>query len=450
MTQPTNENPNVGRYVLESIRDELRAFLLLLRRQWVVALLLLAVLAVVLVMLKPLPPTEIRIAKGQPNSGLEVMANRMRDHLAPQGITLKYVESSGALDSMRLVSEGKADVAFSQSGLPPARGVHYLGSVAYQPMWLFFRGARQKDTDLATFLVGKRISIGVEGSSSRFMADLLLNQLGEDVRSRIHTLGLSNAKTLEGLKDGSLDGAILVASYDSRNIQTLLADPAMDLFSFPMTAGLARQIRYLEPVVLHAGSVQLFPPVPSRDIHMVAPTMTMVVRDDLHRATQTLLLSTAQALYGQDPDVFIRNQGFPAFVDRNLPRSKTAVRFYERGGPVRYGNAPYWIAELIDSVWVGALTLLAIVYPLMRIMPSYRRLIFDAFVTRRYDMLRRIEWRVVPGASTETLTECHRGLLDLRERVRTLWVPRGCDSAQQALLKTVNELEAKVRERLRS
>jgi hypothetical protein len=282
------------------------------------------------------------------------------------------------------------------------------------------------------------------------MADLLLEKLGEDVRSRIRVLGLNNAKTLEGLQNGSLDGAILVASFDSRNVQTLLDDPLINLFDFPMTPGLTRQIPYAEAVVLNAGSVRMFPPVPSRDIHMIAPTMTLVVREDLHRATQNLLLASAQSLYLRDSGMFTRSQGFPGFVDSNLPRSETATRFYGRGGPPRYGNTPYWLAELIDSLWVGALAFIAILYPLLRGMPTCRRLIFDSLIGRRYGTLRRIESRVIPGVSSGTLAECHAALLDLREEVRTLWVPKGADiTAQQVLLKTVNELEAKVREKMR-
>jgi len=446
MDHPPTENPNIRRYVLESVRDELQAFALLVRREWIAVVVLLAAVASLVIFWQPLPPTELRIAKGQPNSGLETMSIRMRDYLLTQGIKLTFVESSGAVDSLRLVSEGKADIGLAQSGLPVPPGVLYLGSVTFQPLWFFYTGARQKDANLAAFMVGKRISVGVAGSSSRYLADMLLAEFGEDVRSRVRLLELNNAKTLEGLQNGSLDGAILVASFDSRNVQTLLADPLINLFDFSFAPGLTSQIPFAEPVVLRAGSVRLFPTVPATDIHMVAPTMTLVVRDDLHRATQGLLLSTVQALYRRDSDMFTRSQGFPGFVDRNLPRSQTATRFYERGGPPRYGNAPYWLAELVDSLWIGALALVAIVYPLLRIMPSYRRLTFDAFVSRRYGILRRIQWRVVPGATADTLAECHASLQDLREQVRSLWVPHGCDSAHQALLKTVNELEAKIEE----
>ena len=112
--------------------------------------------------------------------------------------------------------------------------------------------------------------------------------------------------------------------------------------------------------VLPAGAVSVYPPRPAKDVRMVAVTMTLVANQDLHPATQSLLLSISKTLADHSEDVFTRGRGFPAFVDRQLPRSPVASRYYERGAPLLSGRLPYWAVSLIDSLWVSVVAMLAI------------------------------------------------------------------------------------------
>ena len=91
----------------------------------------------------------------------------------------------------------------------------------------------------------------------------------------------------------------------------------------------------------------------------------LVANQDLHPATQSLLLSISKTLADHSEDVFTRGRGFPAFVDRQLPRSPVASRYYERGAPLLSGRLPYWAVSLIDSLWVSVVAMLA-----MRILSS--------------------------------------------------------------------------------
>lgn len=448
MSNPSRrENPRVGSYVLHGWWDESVAFVLLLQREWRSALMVLVIIAVSISLLDPVPYTTLRIAKGQPGSGLEVMATRYRDALAEHGVKVELVASDGAPDNLRMVSQGLADVGFAQSGLPPLPGVTYLGSVAYQPLWLFHTGSPARMA-LPDFLMGKRLSVGIPGSGSRLISDRLLQEFGEEVRSRIDERVMNNPSTISAMRDGSLDATFLLATYDSRNAQALLSNPAFVIHDFSLTEGISRRWGFSEAVVLPAGAVSIYPPRPPQDVRMVAVTMTLVANQDLHPATQSLLLSISKALADRSEDVFTRGQGFPAFVDRQLPRSPVASRYYERGAPLLSGRLPYWAVSLIDSLWVSVVTLLAIAYPFMRFVPSQRKLAFDALVSRRYKRLRAIEDQLKGEPSRRTLMNQLTELDQLMHQTREMWIPSGCSSHHGALLSALMQLESRLFKRL--
>lgn len=442
------ENPGLVRYVAQGWRDEAFAIGLLLRREWPWALLLLALIAAGVAALDPLPEKRLRIAKGQPNSGLEVMALAYRDALREHGVALEFVDSGGAPDSLEMVAARRADVGLSQSGLPAPGPVVYLGSVAYQPLWLFHRITGSEDQGLADFLVGRQVSVGGPASGSRAMSELLLAELPEDVRIRIRERELDNARTLNGMRDGAIEAAFLLATFESRNTQTLLADPTIGLYDFAAARGLSFRLGFTEPVTLPAGAISQYPLRPSRDIRMVATTMTLVARPDLHPATQRLLLTVSRSIAQRARDPFSGERAFPAFVDRELPRSPIAERFHRQGPPALSGRVPYWVASLVDSLWVAVLALLAVVYPLARFMPSYRRLTFDALVSRRYRAAREIESDIAGVPDFGRLLECGRRLETLTREARSMWIPNGCSGSHAALLTTLLQIERKLRTRI--
>jgi TRAP-type uncharacterized transport system substrate-binding protein len=98
-------------------------------------------------------------------------AQRYAAILAKNGITLEVKASAGSLDNLRRLQADEAQVAFVQGGVVPPKadpdaeddsGLLSLGSLFYEPVWVFYRGER--DLTRLTELRGKRIAIGQEGS----------------------------------------------------------------------------------------------------------------------------------------------------------------------------------------------------------------------------------------------------------------------------------------------
>ena len=115
------------------------------------ALICFLLLAVLLRFIFPAPPTHLRIAAGSQGSYFHEVASNYKSALTKEGITLEIVQTQGALDNLQLVRDGKADLALTHDGLISAKEesqLRSLGSISYEPIWVF----RRKDTPVITDL----------------------------------------------------------------------------------------------------------------------------------------------------------------------------------------------------------------------------------------------------------------------------------------------------------
>ena len=121
------------------------------------------------------PPKTVRFASGSSWGAYNRYAQMYKQELAKEGLNVQVLETKGSTENLRLLVEGKADIAFVQGGIvPPSADVELvsLGSVYFEPLWLFIRS----DVPQSRFsqLEGKRIAIGPEGSGTRAVALELL------------------------------------------------------------------------------------------------------------------------------------------------------------------------------------------------------------------------------------------------------------------------------------
>jgi uncharacterized protein len=379
-------SPKVGKYFLLSVRDEFLALLMFCRYQWYVVVGVFGVMLLAIWFISPIPPSKLRIAAGQENSTLEFIARQYGEYFAGHGVTVEYLTTRGAADNLRLLREGKADVAFSQGGLPVARdeGILSLGSVGYQPLWFFYRGAVFEGDDFVEFLADKRISIGLPGSGTRPVADALMGALPDVARGRIGVFEMAAAESALKLLRGEIDGMFLLAGMESGNAQALLTQPDVHILSYPVADALTKYIGYMEVITLPKGTLNLSPPRPAHDVRMVATTTTVLAREILHPALQYLFMRATTELSFSERAFFERAGGFPAFTEHNIPRSEVAERYLQNGPPLLESYAPYWVASFFDRAWFAILAVLAVAYPLLRMLPGYRKTAFDIGASYKY------------------------------------------------------------------
>ena len=98
-----------------------------------------------------------------------------------------------------------------------------------------------------------------------------------------------------------------------------------------------------------------------------------------------------------------------------------AERYYRSGPPLLQRYLPFWLANLIDRMWVALFSLIAVVIPLSRVVPPLYEFRVRSRIFRWYRQLRQIEDRLgrddAPAA--ELLAELDR----LEAKARGITVP---------------------------
>src|SRR5207253_3887960 len=98
------------------------------------------------------------------------------------GITLEVRQTGGSLTNVQLLADPQSgvDVALVQSGADPGENagrIVSLASVAYVPLWVFYRG---DPIDDVRELKGRRIAVGSAESGTRALALTLLGASGAE------------------------------------------------------------------------------------------------------------------------------------------------------------------------------------------------------------------------------------------------------------------------------
>ena len=342
------------------------------------------------------------------------VVKRYQQVLARDGIDVKLAPSAGGVESLAQLRDPKSgvSVALIPDGITTKQDspeLDSLGTVFYQPLWIFSRGPLPHGHVLFR---GRRVSIGTEGSASRALSLELLGRAGWIDSKSTMLLALAPSESAEALIRGEIDAATFVDGWDSPVVQRLLRTNAVDLQSLPRANTFVRIYPYLDKLVLPAGAVDLVEPRPPTDTILIGPKCSLVVRNDLHAAIQYRLLEAAVEIHST-PSMF-RNAGeFPQAESVDLPLSPYAREFYKTGSPFLLRHLPLWLALLLEQPAVWLIPLVVILFPLFRIAPPIYDWVERRRVYRLYSDLKRLE--------DELFYSAHRGGdKDLLERLDRL------------------------------
>jgi len=378
-----------------------------------------------LIFMRPAPPREIVMSTGSADGTYHAYAQRYRDILARDGVTLRLWPSRGALQNLQRLADPsvQVDVALVQGGLIAAQqgvgGLASLGSVYYEPLWVFYRG---KDVihDLHG-LHGKMIAIGQPGSGTGILARTLLsaNGLAHPPTTLLEVGGRAAANLL---LSGGIESVFLMAEPESPLVGELIRAPGVRLLIFERAEAYTRRFPYLTRLTLPIGALDLEHNIPAQDVVLLGTTANLVVRQDLHPALMYLLLAAAAEVHGR-PTLFSRLRQFPAPEDSELPLSPEAERYYHSGPPFLQRYLPYWAANLVDRLWVLLLPAVAILLPVMRLLPAVYRWRVTSRIYRWYGRLKQMELELDEQPDQEQLEGMLRRLEHMDQAVSQIDPP---------------------------
>jgi hypothetical protein len=441
-------DPHIAHHVIESVEDELQALRAFVRFHWPWVLVMLLGVALALYAIRPFPSRTVTIATGQPKSSYDGLGNLYREFFARHGVELRLVPTNGPLDNVDVLAKDEVDAAFAIGGVPvPAgRGIVSLGSIQFEPLWLFYRGEPLKDPDALEFLRQRRLSIGPVGSGTRYVVLDLMKQHSFDSASRANLVEMPAQEAADALRAGTIDGMFLVAGMESPLLRELLADPALNLWDFRTAKAIAGRLPHIYPVVYPMGAASLSPVRPAGDVNLVATNTKVLVREDLHPAIQYLFMMAAIDFYGNRRFYFDRADGFPVFLDHDVPKSDVATKYLEHHSTSLERTFPFWLASLLDRAWLLLAALVAILLPLARLIPEYRKLHFSFVVEEHYASLRRIYRELNEESGKPGFEKVNAEFRALANQIAGMWVPAGLTEKYHFLVGALELLRARIRD----
>ncbi len=375
---------------------------------------------------RPAPPDTIVITSGRAGSMFEVASERYRKILARQGVTLKVLPSEGSLENLKRLADPDSgvDIGFVQGGLADladTSNLMSLGSVFYEPVLVFYRSPRPLSR--LSELRGKRIAIGHEGSGTRVMAETLLKANGIDAKGPTKLLDLEGKAAEEALLQHHVDAVILTGdSAAIASIVALVHTPGIRLFDFVQGDAYVGRFRYLSKLELPAGSIDLGKNLPTKPLTIVAPTVELVARSDLHPALSDMLIEAAREVHGRA--TLIQKAGeFPAPLEHEYRLSDDALRYYKTGKGFAYKHLPYWLASLVDRALVMLVPIALLLIPGLKIVPELYRWRVSGRIYRRYGELMALEREAFTQTTPEQRAELLKRLDEIEQHVITLKLP---------------------------
>jgi TRAP-type uncharacterized transport system substrate-binding protein len=372
----------------------------------------------------PAPPNRLVMSTGEEQSDYQDFGKRYQAILKRDGVQLELRTSAGALENLQRLRDTTTDVdvAFVQDGLHTDQdggALVSLGSMYYEPLWVFYRG-KQNLTQLHQ-LVGKRVSIGREGGGTRRIALQLLNLSGVTERNT-QLLALRSVDGAKALAAGKVDAAFFIGTPDTDFIEDSLHHANLKLMHLEHADAYTRRLPFLHALKLPHGTIDVVGNIPASDTQLVGLTSTLIVRDELHPALKYLLLKAAKEVHGA-PDLFAKKNQFPSDKDADFPMADEATHFYKSGPPLLQRYLPFWAATFVDRMLVVLVPLIAFLIPLTRVIPAIYGWRIRARIYRWYGELKFLETQVQADAAGAQRTE-HLAKLDwIEDRVNGIRLP---------------------------
>lgn len=346
------------------------------------------------------PPQRFVLSAASAGSPYYRYAERYKAVFERHGVNLEVRQSAGSVANLAALADAASGVhaAFVQGGIASARDRPDLlsaGRVAYEPLWVFQREGLNAER-LADFK-GKRILVGPAGGGTNLLALRLLAANG--VNAETATLINSELPAyVDLLAKGEADAGFLVLAAEAPTIQRLLRSPAARPLSFGQAEAYIQRFPFLSQLVLRQGVVDFAANIPASDITLVATTAAVLVRRDAHQALVNLLTQALIEVHGQpaleqsgETRLFQRAGEFPVASDPEFPLSDDAKRVYRSGAPFLQRYVPFWLATMVDRLFVSLVVLIPLLIPLGRLAPKLYNWRMRRRIVRWYVRLKALE-----------------------------------------------------------
>jgi len=358
------------------------------------------------------PKTNIVIAAGPKGSYFYELAESYAKELQKKGgVKAEIVETSGVLENLALLNDSSKNIDFGilQGGITNSKespDLYSLGSIFYDPIWIVYR-AGIGEVDQLSQLKGKRIAIGSKQDASQRIAKKLFKSAGID-SSNVTFEDQDVGSAVKGLLAGNLDALVFLAPPEDSVLKDIFNNPALKVMNMSQSEGIHRNLRSFTVISLPFATVDLATSKPATSMKVMATTVTIATRKDIHSALIYLMMGVIDTMH-ESPSLISDENEFPADKDVDLPLSPTAETYYKSGKPFLQHYLPFWLASFVEKMIFLLVSTAAIAYPLLSIYPAYQWVV-NRQIDELYKKLHALERELFLGkidrsAFNEKLTQ---------------------------------------------
>ncbi|HWD94753.1 MAG TPA: TAXI family TRAP transporter solute-binding subunit [Verrucomicrobiae bacterium] len=372
------------------------------------------------------PPRTLIITSGPAGSSYERIAERYRDILSSNGVTLKILPSEGSVENLRRLSDPhfRVDIGFVQTGeteVDNQATLLSLGSISHQPLLIFYRSSAP--VNILSDFAGKKLAVGAPGTGTRTLALTLLATNGVRADGATTFLDLDADDAAKAFLDGKVDAVFLMGDSASAQImRTLLHAPGIQMYDFKQADGYTRRFAYLNRLDLPQGSIDFGKDLPPNDVRLIGPTVELVARAGLHPALCDLLLEAAREVHGNASLLQHRGE-FPAPLQQELKIDPEAARYYTSGKTFLYRSLPFWLASLVNRLLVAFVPMVLLLIPGLKLVPTAYKLRTQLRIYRWYRNLLKVERELFGEIPPGKREELRQQLDQIEELVNRMKVP---------------------------
>ncbi|MEA1915674.1 MAG: TAXI family TRAP transporter solute-binding subunit [Campylobacterota bacterium] len=359
---------------------------------------------------EPTVNKHLTIASGGTTGNYYKTALLYKKLLEKQNVQVTILNTAGSVENIKLIEEGKADIAFVQSGIMGHQNnnILSLASLYYEPLWVFYKN-EGFPIDYLIQLIGKKTAIGQKGSGTHDLSSRILKDNGID-SSNSNLLNYSTKEGKQKLMQGEIDALFVVSSAKSDTVKELLENPDLKTLSFKRASAYNAKYSFLNRITLYEGTADLYMNLPDEDKHLLTTTANLVAAKGVNEELIRLLLKQTKKVHAQK-GVFEKEFQFPNLNNLDSPIHPEALRYLTHGDSWLEQIFPFWIASNIDRLKILIIPFLTLLLPLFKgIIPLYTFTMRQK-IYKWYERLHEIDLKTYGHSKLEL----KQGLIDLEE-----------------------------------
>jgi TRAP-type uncharacterized transport system substrate-binding protein len=419
------------------------------RYLWCLAIGVLVATVLVIYFTIPKLPNTLKIAAGQPGSYFYETAEIYKKYLAKQGVELEIIQTKGAAESLALLNDDKVDLALAHGGLTTKKespDLVSLGSISYEPLWVFQRKNTKILTDISQ-LKGMKVATGEKGTGVEVITSKIFKAEGvNEGNTTILHMGMKEAA--ERLIQGNIDAAVFMDPPENETIREFFSSSVINEVSLYDSEALRRRFRYLQVIKIPPSGIDLALEQPRSELLTIATTAYLATNKKLDAALQYLLLSIIDEVH-HDPTLISDENEFPSDKDVDLPLSKDADIYYTKGKPFLQQYLPFQMASLFERLIKVLLPLLLLCAPIFAYAPAAYDWHFRQKLSKRYKSLVEIEEQLANNPSNKSVTEFEVMLSDVEKKLNDEKIPNSFTNQVFILREHIELVQRKIQRKMR-